>query len=198
MIFKQIPEIINGQKTQTRRLWKPDYSIDMHNGQIRQINHKGRAKYYLGQVLAVQPKMYHPTVIYHDDHPCYGIDIIQPNDPHYSHVREGDWRPEGQGYKYLHIKIKRLRREHLQDISEEDAIAEGIWHLEPTISLPDYETGETRPLPGGYTTSTLPVGDVYSTAVEGYKHLWNQINTSKKTNWDANPLVLVIEFERVK
>lgn len=70
----------------------------------------------------------------------------------------------------IKLLIKDIRVERLQDISEEDAKAEGI------IAVP-YVTWETR----------------YS---ESYAELWDKING--KSSWDKNPWVWVIEFERLK
>jgi hypothetical protein len=205
MIFRQFHEIATDQKTQTRRIVKPG-EIYWREDTITRVeawtNPKSGLGYYrlkwrVGQTLPVIPKMYHPAIIYNPDHPCYGIDIIPPGDDHYKAAKTGEWGPPMQGYQYLRIRITGIRQERLQDITEEDAAKEGIWYLESTPGLPDYNTGEMKPTPAGYTTSTMPL-DVYPTAKEAYQHLWDSINTSKKTNWNSNLYVWVIEFSRVK
>jgi hypothetical protein len=71
------------------------------------------------------------------------------------------------------LEITGIRVERLQDISEEDAIAEGI-----TEDFPEHECNSSRPY------------------AEGYRWLWESINGPG--SWDANPFVWVVEFRRVK
>lgn len=81
------------------------------------------------------------------------------------------------------LLVKQIRVERLQDISEEDAIAEGI---------------ELRPGPEPY-----PMWRVYgdrgmrtSCPVASYESLWESINGPGSC--DANPWVWVVEFKRVE
>jgi hypothetical protein len=84
------------------------------------------------------------------------------------------------------LKLKAVRIERLQDISEEDAIAEGIrewWN----------DQGET---PGstfylGYATAP---GVGHLTAKAAFRELWESINGHG--SWDLNPWVWVLAFER--
>lgn len=76
----------------------------------------------------------------------------------------------------LWLKVTGVRVERVHDISEKDAIAEGIHFDEDS----------------GYWFA----GDVAmaQTAVSCYRELWEEING--KDSWDSNPWVWVIEFER--
>jgi hypothetical protein len=80
------------------------------------------------------------------------------------------------------LEITGVRVERLQDISEQDAAAEGV----PPAGglLPDY--------PGTYLT---PKGD-FATAEVAFQRLWQSIYGDD--NWQANPWVWVIEFKRVE
>jgi hypothetical protein len=70
----------------------------------------------------------------------------------------------------LLLKIKSIRVERLQDISEEDAIAEGaIQHEKETDWL---------------------------TAKFGFEMIWLKING--KESWISNPFVWVYEFEKIE
>lgn len=71
------------------------------------------------------------------------------------------------------LEVTDTRVERLQDISEADAIAEGA--------------------AGGH--GAIPVYGYSATPVEHYRWLWDQINGSG--SWDANPWVWMIEFRRV-
>lgn len=76
------------------------------------------------------------------------------------------------------LEIVAVRVERLQDISEADALAEGI-HA---------GAGEFA---GCYWCSPAMSG---TTAKECYARLWDGINPG---SWDANPFVWVLEFKRV-
>ncbi len=78
-------------------------------------------------------------------------------------------------YRIL-LEITAIRCERLQDISEDDAWAEGVSH-----------SGVC------YGKTILP-----STAngIERYRALWESINA--KGSWDMNPWVWVVEFNRIE
>lgn len=84
------------------------------------------------------------------------------------------------------LEITGVRVERLQDISEADAIAEGIERKEDGI---------------GWKRGPIS-GDVPNTATRtasprlAYQSLWEQINGP--SSWAANPWVWVIEFRRTK
>lgn len=79
----------------------------------------------------------------------------------------------------IFLKVTNVRVERLQDISEEDAIAEGI------------EPGEI-----GFK-SYNPKNIFEVDALWSFRNLWDSIN-GKKHPWDSNPWVWVYEFERIE
>lgn len=74
-------------------------------------------------------------------------------------------------FSRIDLLIKDIRVERLQDISEEDAIAEGV-----SDNIEYYGDDPT-----GYNL---------------FKALWHQINGAE--SWDENPWVWVIDFERIE
>lgn len=80
------------------------------------------------------------------------------------------------------LEVTGVRVERLQDISEADAIAEGV---------------ETPPTPAEYRDAcgelVLPSR---RTAREAYRVLWEQINGPE--SWSANPWVWVVKFKRLE
>ena len=89
----------------------------------------------------------------------------------------------------IFLRVKDVRAERLQDITEVEALAEGIWKVE---GWPDTSRFT-------YTQKHI-VGRVWSTARDCFMSLWN--STIKKeyldtTGWKANPWVWVIEFEKI-
>lgn len=82
-----------------------------------------------------------------------------------------------------HIRITRIRLERLQDISEKDCLAEGIWEA--------HDVG----LEGVTYWYTGLANSPYRTAREAYAALIDKI--SGKGTWDSNPYVFVYDFETV-
>lgn len=96
------------------------------------------------------------------------------------------WRPSIFMPKWacrLYLTIKDIRVEQLQDISEDDARAEGITD-------------------GGCLTcgESEPCGcdDPNPSARDGFIWLWNSINKKPGRTWDDNPYIWVISFEKSK
>jgi hypothetical protein len=94
------------------------------------------------------------------------------------------------------LEVTGVRVERLQDISEADAIAEGIERLpDPVIdggwSGPNRFTlkGMGSAACAGYVSWNAP------TATELYRRLWESINGPG--SWEANPWVWVVEFKRL-
>jgi hypothetical protein len=84
----------------------------------------------------------------------------------------------------IFLKIKSIRVERFNEISEEDAIAEGI------IKIADY--GST-----GYKLYTEPDASYTDIdAIESFSSLWESING--RDSWDKNTFVFIYEFERIE
>ncbi len=80
------------------------------------------------------------------------------------------------------LEVTGVRVERLQEISEADAISEGIERSYDQWR--DYRTDQAVNYPSA------------ATPIESYRTLWEQINGSG--SWDTNPWVWVVEFKRVK
>lgn len=76
-----------------------------------------------------------------------------------------------------------LRVEHVQDITEEDARREGIT--------------EASTDPRWFRGWANGNGNAYSTARDAFAAVWRRLNPRGPTSWDANPLVVVIEFRPI-
>ena len=99
------------------------------------------------------------------------------------------WRPSIFMPRYaarLFLKVKDIRVERLQDITEEDARSEGIkWTNE-------------GPLHAHYLNHNLNAFLNFKTSKEAFSSLWDNINLKRGYGWGINPWVWVVEFERVE
>jgi len=133
-----------------------------------------------------------------------GIDLARPaswyaadfNDPANERVRAfvgGRWRPSihmPRNRSRITLEITGVRVERPQDISEADALAEGI------IYDPDPITGQ-----GAAYWFERPDGaqQGYMTAREAYAGLWDRINGKRPgCAWADNPWVWVLDFRQVQ
>lgn len=82
------------------------------------------------------------------------------------------------------LEVVNVRVERVQDISEDDAKAEGVTVEHDTVP------------PCGWVD--IPKrGRVYSTALGCLAKLWDSINAKRGYDWSSNPWVWVIEFKQV-
>jgi len=173
---EHISKIISGAKTQTRRIVKPGEIL--HGGPFTvdgtkfyetpravytgAIPHE-RLKWMVGRDYAVSPGRGKPGVWWYPATRTW----VHPSD---------DQRATGPGYAGslpLRIRLLAIRQEALQDISEEDVLAEGCalqaWAGE------DQKHGWPK--------------------TAGYAQLWDNINTRPGTRWADNPRVWRLTFE---
>lgn len=104
------------------------------------------------------------------------------------------------------LKVKDVRVERLQDITEEQAKAEGIREYSKDGKLWKYAVTDDWWISYHHKYRKFFVGswwqDMPRTAKEAFHHLWNSTLGRRDTpewhanNWSGNPWVWVIEFER--
>lgn len=85
--------------------------------------------------------------------------------------------PKSACRTFLEITDRKIER--VQDISEEDAVCEGVW-LDRSVS------------PAGYTVHGMPH---WPTAREAFKVLWSGING--EPSWEQSPWIWCITFKRI-
>jgi len=85
----------------------------------------------------------------------------------------------------LFLRVKAVRVERLQEITEADAIAEGI-----------IRWTEAGPLHAHYLNAKLGAWLNFPTAREAYASWWDEMNARRGYPWDSNPCVFVYKFER--
>lgn len=140
MIFKQVDEILSGQKTQTRRVVKPGEG--MYEASLA-LTAAGNVKWAVGKTYAVVPKRGMPGVWWTDQ---YGIsgEILTPKSRRLlSEAKYPISRLVEKGWHPLRIRITAIRQERLQDITEADAKAEGVADVAAYCELWESINGKT-------------------------------------------------------
>lgn len=168
MIFKQIDEIRRGMKTQTRRLALP-YSTGTGEFPCEYFQYPGGEK----AVVRYSPGWKFPRTKW------------QVGKTYAVVPKRGQ-----TGLTDLRIKITNIRREPLQEIGWNDALAEGIHRVSWLPDLPDvaayYHTHALGETERNFHSPQL-----------AYRDLWQSINKQPGVRWEDNPDVWVIEFEAV-
>lgn len=190
-----VQAILEGRKTQTRRIVKFKTAGANHtaNYERAMISDSGdvfrffqeenwlgwfdeKPKYNTGDILWVRETWRKDLYNIYDHKADYTERII-------SHPsNKGIWKPSihmPKAAARIFLEVTNVRVERLFDISEKDAIAEGIIVIEPEEAYNSYDKG---------------VGS-YATARGSFFSLWTSING--QASLDANPWVWVYEFKRI-
>ena len=207
-----VKAILEGRKTQTRRVVKPQpyfesyylmelcgesLTIDYNQGDNNPVV---KCPYgQTGDVLWVR-ETWRLTQPYGPEEYYFGYKVdcgikIQASEKYDFHSPDV-WKPSIHMPKEacrIFLRITNVRVERLQDITREDCIKEGIGYLETDGekfyqlggSWYDYERKTFNPLSSGKISPSM-----------SFKSLWRSINGEQ--SWNDNPWVWVIEFERVE
>jgi hypothetical protein len=216
-----VQAILEGRKTQTRRVVKPQPYIDCKPSLVpRVLNHNENdwGKWYwetsegetitkfcphgeVGDLLWVRE-----THLFYSDENANNA-ILYMADPHAEEFSLGlfenkpKWKPSifmPKAACRLWNEVINIKVERLQDISADDALEEGVnyWNvdremLEGGEFVADYENYMWRD-DENYEDYHFPT---YSNPVDSFRSLWQSING--RESWDANPWVWAIEFKKV-
>lgn len=82
----------------------------------------------------------------------------------------------------LTLLVTDVRVQRLGEISEPDALAEGVIEFEAT----ETDNAEFAHSEGGL---------IFATAVEAYAALWNSLHTTPGTRWEDNPWIYAVTFD---
>lgn len=181
-----VQAILEGRKTQTRRVVKPQPQGKMYKEHLRETysdtDWGATCKCPYGQpgdILWVRETFGEDA----DNSSKYFFKADFPN------LKIPKWKPSifmPKEASRIFLRVKSVRVEHLTVITPEDAIAEGIEKV-PTPHLTGVEFAWRD---YGHKDRLL------SDPVASYRSLWDAING--RGSWDKNPWVWVIEFERIE
>lgn len=116
-----------------------------------------------------------------------GYELLYRAGCFYGHETLKGWRPSIHMPRWAArtlLDVVSVRVERVQDISEEDAKAEGV------IFHDGMGTGHS-----GFRYD-LNHEFVYSTAKKAFAQLWDSINLKRGFGWDTNPWVFVVEWPK--
>ena len=206
-----VQAILRGEKTQTRRIVKYSkkitdpkigFSAFTNNDQfeVRGVHENGqyggslfKMKYKVGDILWVRETWQHTKCLnINTDDENYGY-VYKADGQPWDDYEEWTWKPSIFMPKEacrIFLKVTKIRIERLNDITEADAIAEGIerWTEERMKSKPThYKVYFQNCKPEDLCSYT-------SCPIDSYETLWQKINGEK--SWEENPYVFVYEFER--
>ena len=207
---KMVQAIMAGNKTMTRRVikqsggWDANWNVcpvkeEFIDGIQRYEMRCGsqyslpwfKCKWQVGDVLWVKETFKACTVNWQ---PMYKADYDE-NSTDYKEWKErgGKWKPSlfmPRKLARIFLEITDIKVERVQDISEQDAITEGIKFIEG-----EHIAGGER-YTGNYYENYLPTGYISLLPKDSFKSLWISING--KESWDSNPWVFAITFKQTQ
>ena len=193
-----IRAILAGEKTQTRRVIKPQPDLAVQEvgysfftgpaeiewryggGKFRIVKcrcpyGKPRDQLWVRETFATPGKwdQYKPSELLDNwlrpDQLVYKATERYPDGDYYK------WRPSifmPRWASRIQLQVESVRVERIQEISEKDALAEGTMH-------------------NGFVSKTV-------SEVSVFKGLWNEINEKRGYGWEKNPWVWVVEFSIIQ
>ena len=187
-----VQAILDGRKTQTRRLlssphgfdvlWKMEGDLAIFNEEDTPLNVIVKATYQPGDILYVRETWAESAMLEYF-YKANGDERIQPT------IK---WKPSihmPKAAARIFLKVTAVKAERLQDITEADAIAEGVESFRPVPGDGDPVTRYKL-----YDSKYEKPCVLYS-AKASFTTLWKSINGPK--SWDANPYVFAYSFQRI-
>lgn len=206
--------LLEGRKTQTRRVLKPRKGLTLHEliteGEQSGNEYRCRRDQVQEPRINVGDRLYVREAHYLTDdgdyeYAVYTADGAEAVGEHLQEIASLenshpaiDWSRHKKQRPGIHmprwasrltLPVTDVRVERLQDISKEDAIAEGILFVNDNYgngpAYCDFHLG-----------NKWDTAEWFASPVDSYRSLWNQINGENA--WDDNPWVVAVSFEVLK
>lgn len=199
--------ILEGRKTQTRRVMKPQPHVNKDGGIGYPPTKKRRHYTNIDHMKKGLPLDYSPcgvpggrlwvreTFLEGENYDTgerglfYKADGLLPNDwP----LEEYKWTPSIHMPRWasrIILEITNVRIEKVQEITEEDAKVEGSFLVR--CSCPAMQKKPKTPIEALFRQTGCHIHGIE------FKALWDSINAKRGYGWNENPWVWVIEFKKV-
>ena len=195
---ESVRAILEGRKTQTRRVIKPQPSVSYHwsgdayeeGGMVKAVlsskptihfDYMPKCRWQVGDRLWVRETVFFETFHQQSDeelkrdgfNPNIGVWVYRADNHEYPTITANWTSPMfmPREASRITLKITDIRVERVQDISAKDAIAEGI--PAPYVARDEFEP------------------------ISMYQKQWNKLNAKRGYPWESNPWVWCIGFKRV-
>jgi hypothetical protein len=192
--------ILDGRKTMTRRVVKGGHGNPAINDFAQGIIMGMSSPYFVGDILWVQEtwvKTPNSRCLYRGNYHNGGADDIPANtiiyradyDDREPTVPALKWKPSifmPREACRLRLRVTGVRVERLQGITEEDARREGVDLHCKIMDCDDYAPTDAH--------VCKTIGLCYQQA---FATLWDNLDDKRGYDWDSNPYVFVVEFERL-
>ena len=212
--------ILEGRKTQTRRVikpqppsmynwcgwelplrrkacWSPEPTdspvvTNVHSVPVRFVNGD---RLWVRETFAAYPSGYVYKADYKND--GFGSGIVELAT---GVLHPLIWKPSihmPRSASRITLEVLSVRVEHIQEISDEDCLAEGIY---PRVERWPQGTNTKFCVPGMIATNAYGEHDDYglSSPRMAFLTLWNELHSVNDNDWYSNPWVWVIEFKRIQ
>jgi hypothetical protein len=198
---EMVRAILEGRKTQTRRVIKPQ----PHAGVRRSPFVKSGLEDGHGREIRcpyVQPG--HTLWVRETWHSGEGHGHVLYKEAHVDHCPGIKWKPSIHMPRWasrITLEVRDIKVERVQDITEEDASAEGVPGADDypisEIYCPTCRGEGTHGALGpelGYMEVNCAECETYR---DRFKNLWNAINEPRGYGWNKNPWVWVVKFKKL-
>ncbi len=191
---EMVRAILDGRKTQTRRVVKPSVFEKGTNWFWNPNENICLAQYRKGDVLWVRETWRCVKYDNMDGDLNYGVEFKDGTRRYFKfddseryhqfgkYALKKGWQPSiylPKEAARVFLRVANVRVERLQEITEEAARAEGITRVED-----------------GKWESEFRLGWV-DRPIKAFRALWDNLNAKRGYGWDTNPFCWVIEFERI-
>ena len=194
--------VLSGQKTQTRRPMKPiPVYPDAFDGLRREI-HDGQVHFWASGAELPAHKFRCPygqpddrlwVKETHARHPQFAEVAYRADGEEFEDADGFTWHPKWTPSIFMPralcriiLEITDIRVERVQDITNDEAIAEGAYEVRKVGDDIAHATWTMDGLDGRYDTPR-----------EAFAATWDSLYAARGLGWDVNPWVWVVTFKRV-
>ncbi|MBP0589312.1 hypothetical protein J8I87_06180 [Paraburkholderia sp. LEh10] len=197
--------LLDGRKTQTRRVVNPEPSAgvrvspfcasgleDGHGRELRSPYGKPGDRLWVRETWA-QPTTLDPgPTVYRADYPA----CVPAGFENVPAAEAITWKPSihmPRALARLTLEVTGVRVERLQDISADDARAEGLEYREDYIAGRACRRWRSYGSADGWFPEGRDIAPIHS-----FQTLWDGLNAERGFRWTVNPWVWVVEFKRIE